>query len=360
MSKEKHFLDKHNITNSLIHELSELLKKSFYKKFDRIYESALADFQKYGGRGPLEIFQRNLEHINRWKKERKIKEYKILLKKNRINKEYLNKLIDSVHKAYVNEYVHTLGMNSAPTVRIKVPNGVTFIWKCYENIARELWRKAYLFSRQVTAINRQQNINAILNSIDSSILRTIRDAVPLREIEHISKYASQGDNSEEHKNEDQLYYLNQSSEEPGPPKSSQSSEEPPKSSQSSEEPGQSKSSEEGHQSSEEQDNKGSSSDNPDDEINVMQQMASILGMPINFGEQQHNWVSNSKIEEVTGDSEENDPIDIGSDSEEEVPVVIADETKEVKEETGGADISDKDAELFQKFMKFQQFMSSQG
>lgn len=354
MSKEKHFLDKHNITNSLIHELSELLKKSFYKKFDRIYESALADFQKYGGRGPLEIFQRNLEHINRWKKDRKIKEYKILLKKNRINKEYLNKLIDSVHKAYVNEYTHTLGMNSVPTVRIKVPNGVTFIWKCYENIARELWRKAYLFSRQVTAINRQQNINAILNSIDSSVLRTIRDAVPLREIEHISKYASQGGNSEEpnseqsekqseeskqsEQSEDQLYYLNQSSEEQGPQKSSEG----------------------GHQSSEEQDG-GDSSDEQDDEINVMQQMASILGMPINFGGQQRNWVSTNKIEEVTGGSEENGPIDIGNDSEEEVPVVITDETKEEeKEETGGADINDKDAELFQKFMKFQQFMSSQG
>lgn len=383
MSEEKHFLDEHSITNSLIHELSELLKKSFYKKFDRIYEYALSDFNKYGGKGPLELFQRSLEHISQWKKDRKIKEYKLLLKRNRnINKDYLNKLINSVHKAYINEYSKVLGLKTVPNVRIKIPNNITFICKCYENIARELWRKAYLFVREVPAINRQKNINAILNCIDASILRTIRDNVPLKEIEHICKYSSKGGEtfnkhsdekySFDYPNKQSLvdvsgdYEYNKKSNDNKEFSDKKSNKQYPENNNENKKESEDSDDIVHKKESEDSDIYKKDSENDDDiidikdsedsddiihkkesesseEIDVMQKMASILGMPINFGGQ--NLHNSDKIEEIE------------SESSEEPDEIIKNESNDELDKT--EKFSNEDIKLFEKFKKFQEFLQKQ-
>lgn len=346
---DQHFLDEHSITNSLIYELSQLLRTNFYKKFDRIYERALDDFEKYGGRGPLELFQRSLENISRWKKERKIKEYKYLIKSNRIDKNYLNKLINSVHTAYVNEYTHRLNMKVVPDVKIKVPNNITFICKCYENIARELWRKAYLFSRQVTSVARQKNINSILCSIDSSILKTIRDSMPLKEILHISKYAASGGGQEKSEKTEK----NEKTEDSEDDWSAYYQSNEKNSSEKSEEEHNSEKSEESEKNSSEEGK--NEVDSEKSEEDAMSEMASILGLPINFGgmfrgARPEETRSFAKIEEIT------DSVNINSsegsednDDEKEEPT---EEKKEVELDMN----NDEDKELFDKFMKFQQFM----
>lgn len=360
MSKEQHFLDEHSITNSLIYELSQLLRNNFYKKFDRIYERAIDDFEKYGGRGPLELFQRSLENIGRWNKDRKTKEYKYLIKSNKIDREYLNKLINSVHTAYVEEYTRRLKMKIIPDVKIKVPNNITFICKCYENIARELWRKAYLFSRQVTSVIRQKNINAILTSIDASILKTIRDSMPLKEILHMSKYAAETDDVSNNNNTEWVGHYNYDLE-----------DKEDKEEDNDEEDKKENDEDKSHHSEElssDIDDKSEETLSDDDkdseksEEDVMAEMASILGLPSSLGGMFRNnqkEIKSSKIEEIDDDDE---PINLNSsedyDNDDDKEIKINTELKENKKSKLDID-NDEDKKLFEKFMKFQQFMRMQ-
>lgn len=179
---ESHFLGRHSITNSLVKKLSDLLREPLFQKFDKIYSRAVKEYKSqgnYGYKSSLIIFQRLLEKIAKWDNRRKIREYERLIKSG-VNKDYLKKLIVASHQVYLEEMQSKINVTYGG--EFKCPSASKFIYECYKHIAREIWRKAFLFIREVQPIKRQRNLNEIYYLIDYAILNVIRNGIPLKEM----------------------------------------------------------------------------------------------------------------------------------------------------------------------------------
>jgi hypothetical protein len=75
---------------------------------------------------------------------------------------------------------------------LDIPNNISFLHQCYINSARNLFQKADLF--YVKDLDKSENKDQIIEIIKNSIDKTIKDAVPYKEL--LKKYVNKNTNKE--------------------------------------------------------------------------------------------------------------------------------------------------------------------
>jgi hypothetical protein len=294
----------HIVSGKYAEELYNLVGSVIKKKFEYIFMVTCNSFEiekekidgKEQSKNVLILFQNNLAKINKWNKQKKMEEYRDI-KKMGVDSEILKMLINGFNTSFLNEFISSLKFKvNMENINYKASSNPKFIFDCYKNIARELWKKPYLLVRNIP----EKKINVFLQEfreiISKAIILSITDRLPFKEIlenrtnennlndilnggkkseivlgtkgsfsenESKNKIGNNNKNTGENKTYEQIEKIKNKNKDKSNEKGEKSSEKGEKSSEKGE-----KSSEKGEKSSGSDDQELSQSSNDDNEFNL--------------------------------------------------------------------------------------------
>jgi hypothetical protein len=125
----------------------------------------------------LMTYQNFLSRIPKWNQNMIETEAKRIIENSKC--EYLEDLITCVHivQLKILSCVRTSNHNSR--IEIDIPNFTTFLHNVYINVARKLYSNIYLFQIDITSLEQQKNTREFEYIVQSCIMNTIRDNIPI-------------------------------------------------------------------------------------------------------------------------------------------------------------------------------------
>jgi hypothetical protein len=162
-------------------QLTSHLRQPIFNLMKTIYSTAEnICHQENTPENILMVFQDNLAQVPKWSKPRRTKEYEAFLKLSKCD--WFNELIKFTYVTHVK--ILTIVNKPRPNVKlsITIPSGGTFYHGVCINVARELWRSPFLFSKHVGKYEYQKNMRQIEQLIDNSVDICIRTHIPMKTI----------------------------------------------------------------------------------------------------------------------------------------------------------------------------------
>ena len=130
----------------------------------------------------LMTFQNFLSRIPKWNQNMIETEGQRIITNSKCN--YLDDLITCVHIIQLKILSCVRTSNHNKKIEIDIPNFTSFLHNVYINIARKLYSNIYLFQIDITSLEQQKNNREFENIVQSCIMNTIRDNIP---IDHLLK-----------------------------------------------------------------------------------------------------------------------------------------------------------------------------
>lgn len=130
----------------------------------------------------LMTFQNFLSRIPKWNQTMIETEAQRIIDNSKCN--YLDDLITCVHIIQLKILSCVRTSNHNKKIEIDIPNFTSFLHNVYINIARKLYSNIYLFQIDITSLEQQKNNREFENIVQSCIMNTIRDNIP---IDHLLK-----------------------------------------------------------------------------------------------------------------------------------------------------------------------------
>ncbi len=164
-------------------QLLDLLTPRYYEGIYSLYDDAKQICHNSGDPNILITFQQLLKTIPKWNKKILENEYQRIVQKS--NCDFLEDLITAIFVA--NTKILTAiktekSRHSNRQLDLSVPNGATFIHKCYTQIAREFWKNPYLLDDSISSCDIQRNMRDSYQIIDKAVNESIRKQLPVRHI----------------------------------------------------------------------------------------------------------------------------------------------------------------------------------
>ena len=128
----------------------------------------------------LMTFQNFLSRIPKWNQNMIETETKRIIENSKC--EYLEDLITCVHVIQLKILSCVRTSNHNKRIEIDVPNFTTFLHNVYINIARKLYSNIYLFQVDITSLEQQKNNREFELIVQSCIMNTIRDNIPIDQL----------------------------------------------------------------------------------------------------------------------------------------------------------------------------------
>ena len=129
----------------------------------------------------LKHFQHLLSDIPKWTTEMLETECRRIILKSKCN--WISELITAVFVSHTKVLtIIKVNKNNDKTIDLKVPNEYYFIHKCYIEVARQFWKRPYLFDHRVSNIELQINHNESEKIIGECIEETVRRLLPVKNI----------------------------------------------------------------------------------------------------------------------------------------------------------------------------------
>ena len=125
----------------------------------------------------LMTFQNFLSRIPKWNQNMIETETKRIIENSKC--EYLEDLITCVHIVQLKILSCVRTSNHNTRIEIDIPNFTTFLHNVYINIARKLYSNIYLFQIDITSLEQQKNNREFEYIVQSCIMNTIRDNIPI-------------------------------------------------------------------------------------------------------------------------------------------------------------------------------------
>ena len=125
----------------------------------------------------LMTFQNFLSRIPKWNQNMIETESQRIVANSQCN--YLDDLITCVHIIQLKILSCVRTSNHNKKIEINIPNFVSFLHNVYINIARKLYSNIYLFQIDVTPLEQQKNNREFELIVQSCIMNTIRDNIPI-------------------------------------------------------------------------------------------------------------------------------------------------------------------------------------
>ena len=156
--------------------LFDLIYEFVYTKFKELYQETLAlkDSQQ---KGILKTFQKEIAKIPEWNQLKVEQMYKALLEKNKCA--YFTDLLKTIYVLTVKLVLLGLPQENRNKIKIKIPNGDAFLHRLMIHIARDVWKRPYLFYHQVKSIEHQNHLYQFELIVRKKIRSVIRETIPM-------------------------------------------------------------------------------------------------------------------------------------------------------------------------------------
>ena len=164
-------------TKQLIQFLTPTLSRFFMK----LLGQAQADVAVHGGRGLLAKFQELMSAVPEWNIDKVQRETGVIIGETKCD--YLEELLSAVFIAHT-KVLTAIRPHSWKNkkVQIVVPKMDHFIHRAMSESCRLLWKAAYLFQQDLSAIDKQKNYRGIEMQIGEGISNAIRGLLPVKNI----------------------------------------------------------------------------------------------------------------------------------------------------------------------------------
>ena len=194
--------------NDYTQKLVRHLKKSFMTNILKLYDLSKENCMNFHEDEKILLcFQDKLSEVVDWDELKKTEFSDDIIASSRCD--WLEDLVTAVFILHTKILATIRSKNPPKKVNINVPEIKEFLHQCYIEVCRELWKHAYLFQETSDPCLYQQNYNKCEEIISNSIIETIRDMLPVREMlrDHLSVIEDESsfeeDNSEELFNKDE-------------------------------------------------------------------------------------------------------------------------------------------------------------
>jgi hypothetical protein len=179
-------------------QLVNILYPQIYLGIRSIYNETKNYCEKHGDTNVLKRFQNLLSVIPKWNTDRINDEYKRIV--NETDCDWIEDLITAVFVSHTKVLTSIKAKKpSDKNVELDVPSGPYFVHKCYTEVARNFWKRPYLFYHEVSNIEQQRNMAEAETCVKDSIVETVRKLLPVK---HILKEYLGGNYEDEDLDED--------------------------------------------------------------------------------------------------------------------------------------------------------------
>src|SRR5210317_2378098 len=169
--------------------LYELLHTFMYVEYKNIYNDALNNSNdKSSHNSVLKRFQDKIADIPNWNQIQVEAIYERFCDKSKCL--YFADLLKTVYILTVKMVLLGLPKDKRNTIQIKKPTPENFLHRLMIHIARELWKRPYIFYHKVKSVEYQNNIYHFDNIVKNKIGSVIRDTLPM---DVMVKYMSSSD-----------------------------------------------------------------------------------------------------------------------------------------------------------------------
>src|SRR5210317_2288508 len=169
--------------------LYELLHTFMYVEYKNIYNDALNNSNdKSSHNSVLKRFQDKIADIPNWNQIQVEAIYERFCDKSKCL--YFADLLKTVYILTVKRVLLGLPKEKRNTIQIKKPTPENFLHRLMIHIARELWKRPYIFYHKVKSVEYQNNIYHFDNIVKTKIGSVIRDTLPM---DVMVKYMSSSD-----------------------------------------------------------------------------------------------------------------------------------------------------------------------
>tara|TARA_B100001173_G_scaffold312493_1_gene334068 strand:+ start:13585 stop:14640 length:1056 start_codon:yes stop_codon:yes gene_type:complete len=136
----------------------------------------------------LLFFQAKLEKVHEWEDTNIQMFSRTIISQSKCD--YLEELLQGVFIVHTKVLAVIQHHKSTTKSELKLPTIEDFIYQAFINTARVVWKFAYLFSESKDSCEYQKNTNTFEKKIETCILETIEDMLPVRELllEHVREY----------------------------------------------------------------------------------------------------------------------------------------------------------------------------
>ena len=176
---------KKEYTQRLVRKLKAPLCSKILDIFKNVKESCA---ETHDDDKVLFFFQDGLEKVPEWDDIKIQQTSRSVIIQTKCD--YLEELLQAVFIVHTKILAVIQSHKSSTKSELKLPTIENFIFQCFVNSARELWKFAYLFKNVANSCEYQENTNQIEKKIHACIVETIEDMLPVRDIliEHVRDY----------------------------------------------------------------------------------------------------------------------------------------------------------------------------
>ena len=151
--------------------LFDVIYESIYRLFKMIYYSVMKEKEI------LKSFQKELSRIPEWNQLKVESVYNEFLSSSKCT--YFPDLLKTIYVLSVKMVLLGIPAENRSKIKIKVPDSATFYHRLLIHIARDLWKRPYLFYHQVKSIEQQNHLYQFETIIRRKIRSVIRDTIPM-------------------------------------------------------------------------------------------------------------------------------------------------------------------------------------
>jgi hypothetical protein len=125
-------------------------------------------------------FQNFITRVPKWSNNVVENEKKRIIEKSGCS--YLEDLVTCIHIIQLKLLTAMRVGQKQKKIDINIPKLDEFIHKCYINVARKVYKNAYLFDKNASPLSQQKHGREFEIIVEECILKTIRDSIPTEAI----------------------------------------------------------------------------------------------------------------------------------------------------------------------------------
>ena len=165
----------------------DLLYEFLYTQYKTIYQNLLLSKEAVK-KGILKSFQKEVSKIPEWNQIKVEHLYQSFIEKKKCT--YFHELLKTVYILSVKLVLLGLPKENRNKIQIKVPSPESYLHRIMIHIAREVWKRPYLFYHQVKSVEHQNHLYQFELVIRKKIRSVIRETLPM---DLMVQYMSSGD-----------------------------------------------------------------------------------------------------------------------------------------------------------------------
>jgi hypothetical protein len=156
--------------------LFDILYEPSIRTFQNLYDDVLKS-KECNPKNVLKLFQHELSKIPEWNQLQIEKVYETILNYSKCS--YFPKLLKTVYILTIKIILLGIPEEKRSKIKLKVPSPESFIHRCLIHMARELWKRPYLFYHLARSIERQNNLYHCEVILKKKIKVVIRETIPM-------------------------------------------------------------------------------------------------------------------------------------------------------------------------------------